>query len=320
MAAESRPARLLLAAVPREGVVLRDLFAAGLLGNWEVTEADSLVQARFLLQHSPWDVLLVDEGVYLREDGEGLVGLVQHHPVGVLLLGDMPAQALLRAWQQGIHQWLPRRATLEQPALLAAALGQAMRVGQWRRQQQLAEAALWECQRQRDRLLELLWRAVPLEDGAGWLTQRHVLERLQEEVVRSRRYGEPLSVALAEVQAPQAVDLEEGPGALAAWTAEQVAQGKRRCDLAGPYGPQGFLLLMVQTPAPGGFSCCRRLQHLLEEGQARPQGLRGPIRAYFGVASLSDAVASSARLLSRAEEHLERAREEGESRVVCEGP
>jgi hypothetical protein len=319
MAAESGSLRVLLAAEPREGAVLRDLFAAGLLGNWEVTRAESLVQARFALQHAAWDVLLVDEGVYLREEGVALPGMVQHHPVWVLLLGDLPPQTLVRAWQQGIHQWLPRRTALEQPALLAAALGQAVRAGRWRRQQQEAEAALRECQRQRNRLIDLLWRAVPVEAGVGWLTQRHVLERLQEEVVRSKRYGDPLSVALAEVVAPPGVDLEEGPGTLASWTAEQVAQGKRRCDLAGPYGPHGFLLLMVQTPAPGGITCCQRLRHLLEEGPSRPQGLRGPIRAYFGVASLSDAVSSGARLLSRAEEHLERAKEEGEDRVVSEG-
>jgi diguanylate cyclase (GGDEF)-like protein len=311
---------VLLAAEPGEGAVLRDLFAAGLLGDWEVAEAESLAQVRFAVQHAAWDVLLVDEGLYLREEGEGLPWVARHSPVWVLLLADVPPRTLLRAWQQGIHQWLPRRATLEHPALLAAALGQAARAGGWRRQGQQAEADLRECQRQRDRLIEMLWRAVPLEGGGGWLTQRHLLERLQEEVARSRRYGEPLSLALAEVLAPRAADLEEGPGALASWTAEQVARCKRRCDLAGPYGPHGFLLLMVQTPAPGGIHCCRRLQRLLEESQARPQGLRGPIRAFFGVATLSDTAATGARLLASAEEHLERAKEEGEDRIVPGGP
>jgi hypothetical protein len=312
MLVDETSARLLLAAEPRQGAVLRDLFAAGLLGTWEVAEAESLAQARFALQHAPWDVLLVDEGVYLREEGETLPWVARHSSAWLLLLADLPPQTLLRAWQRGIHQWLPRRATLEHPAILAAALARAD--GLRRRHQ--AEAALLDCQRQRDRLLDLLWQAVPLEPGVGWLSQRHVLERLQEEVVRSKRYGEPLSVALAEVLAPRAADLEKGPGALASWTAEQVARGKRRCDLAGPYGPHGFLLLMVQTPAPGGITCCRRLQRLLQDSPSRPPGLRGPLRAYFGVATLSDANATGARLLAGAEEHLDRAREEqGEDEV-----
>ncbi len=320
MAIETRPSRVLLAAGPGEGAVLRELFAAGRFGAWEAAWAESLAQARFALQHAPADVLLVDESLYLREDGEALGGIVRHFPTCTLLLADLPPEALLRAWQLGIHQWLPRQGTLEHPALLAAALAQAARAGGWRRQQQQAEAALRECRRQRDGLIDLLWRAVPLEAGAGWLSQRHVMERLQEEVTRSQRYGVPLSLALGEVLTPRSVDLEEGAGELAAWTAEQVARGKRRCDLAGPYGPHGFLLLLVQTPAPGGINCCRRLQRLLEDGLGRPQGLRGPLRAYFGVATLSGSTASGARLLASAEEYLEKAREEDSGGIVSESP
>jgi GGDEF domain-containing protein len=314
MAVDSTSPRVLLAAGPQERPALRQLFASGLLGAWEVAEADSLLRARFALQHTPGDVLLVDESLYLPEQGAGLPWLPPPSRVGVLLLGDLEPQALARAWQQGIHQWLPRRIALDHPAILAGALGQVARAGEWRRRQQRAEAALQECQEQRDRLLDLLWRAVPVDARTGWLTQRHLLERLQEEVVRSRRYGDPLTVALAELH-PRGEGVPEGaPSALSDWVAERVGRDKRRCDVAGPYGPHGFLLLMVRTPAAGGIACCRRLQVLMERGG--PRGLRGPVRAYFGLASVSDGAATGAGLLRVAEENLERAQGEGKGRVI----
>src|SRR5947207_1498910 len=103
-----------------------------------------------------------------------------------------------------------------------------------------------------DRLPLPVWVGAALTDwevrAAGgrsrWLTQRHALERLDEEVARAERHGTPLSLALAEVQAlrpPGAPGRDELP--LTAAVGEQVASAIRRGDVAGRYGPAGFLLL-----------------------------------------------------------------------------
>ena len=42
-------------------------------------------------------------------------------------------------------------------------------------------------------------------------------------------------------------------------------RSKRRCDVAGQYGPQGFMLLLPQTPPEGAVHFCRRLQGLLDD-------------------------------------------------------
>jgi diguanylate cyclase len=128
-----------------------------------------------------------------------------------------------------------------------------------------------------------------------------VLERLDGEVARAERHGTPLSVALGEVQARRP---EGSPGRdglpLTAALGERIAGGIRRGDVAGRYGLEGFLLLLVNTPGPGAEACGRRLQGLL--GQARA-------RVHFGIASHAADLRTPQALLGRAEQQLERARQ-----------
>ena len=80
---------------------------------------------------------------------------------------------------------------------------------------------------------------------------------------------------------------------------------KRRCDLAGQYGPSGFMLLFVETEQSGAVDCCQRLRRLLEQ----PPGPGSiPIRASFGVAAFSPETATVKSLMSRAELQLEKAK------------
>jgi hypothetical protein len=309
MGAVSRTFRLLLAADAKEGVDLRLLFVSGALEGWEVLEAATFEQAHFILQYTECDVVLVDESLYLREKAEALRWLIQDAGARVVLLADLSPQALTLAFQQGPSQWLPRQLALDHPQLLAAALTQAARIGEFGLGKRKTVAALRECQRQQDLLVNLLWRTMPRDVQGGWLTPRYLLERLEEETARSQRHGLPLTVAVGEVQLPASTESSAGVPELSDWMARQICRVKRRSDVGGPYGPHGFLLLLVQTPPAGGDVCCRRLRNFLEQGEHRPHGLRGPLRAYFGLASFSVASATPKSLLCVAEEHLQQARE-----------
>src|SRR3712207_6225744 len=68
MAVELERRSVLVVADAEERAVLRPLFARGFLQGWSVLEASSFAQARFALQHDACDVILVDEGLYRRED------------------------------------------------------------------------------------------------------------------------------------------------------------------------------------------------------------------------------------------------------------
>lgn len=156
------------------------------------------------------------------------------------------------------------------------------------------------------RLVNLLREVAPFEGRAPWYTQRYMLERLEEEIVRAQRYGGSLTVVLGEVDVEESEETVHGEvGQAATWIVEQISRTKRRCDVAGQYGPQGFMLLLTQTDEKGASHCCQRLRQHLEH----PAGLldsSGSLHVHFGIASFAAGARSVKSILRRAEEQLER--------------
>jgi diguanylate cyclase (GGDEF)-like protein len=295
---------------------LRTLFARAGLDEWDMADADCLQRARFLLQHNPCDVLLIDESLCPAADPAALAWLAPLGNVPAIFLAAMEPDTIARAYEAGASICLPRQATLDNPPMLAAALRRAASIGDMSNNLRRSADRLHQCRRQIDRLVHLVWRNVPMDPDQQLLTHRHVLERMQEEVARCGRHGQTFTVAVGEVQAEHAGT--DSPDELADWTTSEVARAKRRCDVAGHYGLRGFMLLMVHTPRPGGVSCCRRLQALLEEKARKHSGPRGPVRASFGLSSFGPDCATSELLLSKAELHLEAAKAGAAGGVVAE--
>jgi diguanylate cyclase (GGDEF)-like protein len=314
MSVELERRRALIAAAPGELEALAELFARGLVESWEASEAETLEQARFLLQHDTCDVFLVDHGLLRPDDADELDWLSRVQPPVVYLAGPDPA-ALTAVLERGAGGWLPRDLGLGRPALLAAVLNQAAARGDLRRNNRRLGEALQECRRQVRRLVTLLWAQSPTEAHPRWFTQRHMMERLHEEIARTQRHGTPLAVVLGEVQAGDDSLLRSDTPQVTAWTAERVSHCKRRSDVAGQYGPGGFMLLLAHTPEAGAAVCCRRLRGVLE-GAGNPAAPPGPVAAYFGISCYDSARSSAKSLLGRAEECLERARDDGNGRIV----
>jgi GGDEF domain-containing protein len=300
MTADLERRRVLLAASAAARDTLQVPFSHEALRGWDAFTADSCERARFLVQHDLCDVLLLDESLCEDEARAGLAWLAGQHDAPVLLLSRPDPGLITAALQHGVAQWLPRELVLGHPPLLAAALRQALCCSERQRRARLAGESLQDSRRQVSRLVELLWESVPVEPRTRWFTQRYMMERLHEEVARTERHGVPFSVVLGEVLPRPSATTPLGDADLVAWTSDCVTRSKRRCDVAGQYGPHGFMLLLTNTSHRGATTFCRRLQGTLTEG--------APLVAHFGVALCSGAAATPKSLLSQAEEQLERAR------------
>jgi diguanylate cyclase (GGDEF)-like protein len=265
-----------------------------------------------LLQEPIYNVLIIDEAVYRRSGTKGRAWLERQQETAVLLVARAQPALVAHALKHGLSHWLPRFMVQEQPLVLAAALEQTAHVTELRRRCRQCGTALQESRRQVDRLAGLLWRTLPGDNAPRWLTQRHMLERLQEEVSRAQRYGDPLTVVLGEVDSP----FDDKNEALSPWIAERLARARRRSDVAGQYGPRGFMLLLTHTTQAGGVACCRRLQQIFRPDSESRETLRGPVRAYFGIAGYSPAVPTLPRLLALAERNLGAARKAGRELVA----
>jgi GGDEF domain-containing protein len=290
------PRRVLIASDGPEEARLCGLFREHLAGQWQSATADTFVQAHFLMQHNPCDVILVDEGLYRREGPEGLSWLTEQTRAPLAFLASESPAALTDAIRRGAHFWLPRTLALGNPELLSAALERVAELGRLRDSAEKTGEELDEARHQADRLVRMLWQAAPMDPSTHWFTQHYMMERLFEELARSGRHGTPLTVAVGEFGQRDA---------LPEWTARQITRHKRRSDVAGQYGQTGLLLLLVQTRKEGGVSCCRRLRQAVE---GAPESSGRPVHACFGLASFSAERCTPQSLLRAAEEHLEAAR------------
>ncbi|MCI0683775.1 MAG: GGDEF domain-containing protein [Gemmataceae bacterium] len=306
MLARRRP-RALIAAGSERQAVFAALFTHPALAEWDTLAAQTFGQARFMLQHQTFDVVLVSGDLAEREGSEGLAWLTGQRQTPLVFLGDDRAAQYAHAYAAGVADCLPRSLILAHPPLLVAAMQHAIELhealgGRERILQQLAEG-----RRQVDRLAQLIWRTAPRHADA-WHSQRQVLERLDEEAARCRRHRTPLTVAVGAWQAETQV---------ADWASEAIVRGKRRSDVVGQWGPDGFLMLMVQTPKPGGVACCRRLQEVLEHPADHPAGPHAPVYSYFGIATASAERYAPQSLLHVAEQNLEAARRGSDTRIVA---
>jgi len=300
--------RVLIAGRGPERDALRSQFDAGLFPAWEAVAADGVERARFMLQMAPCDVVVLDSELYRHADPDALAWLAGPDRTPILFLADGTPGLVVDALEHGADHWLPRDLALSCPQLLAATLQTAAHLGDLRRKARIAGETLADCRRQVSRLVSLLWEAAPAEGRFGWYSQRHMLERLDEEAARARRHGGDFAVVLGEVQGARREQLSPTEADhMATWTAARVSQAKRRSDVAGQYGPHGFMLLLPGTTTTGAVGACRRLQSVLEEPPALEETLLPPVRACFGLAPFQSEESTVKKVLRQAEERLDRA-------------
>jgi diguanylate cyclase (GGDEF)-like protein len=305
-AAPERP-RLLLISEQRMRAALAPLRSA-LAANWDVSEATTFERVRFLRQMDRHDVLLLDAG-FCDQERLPLSVIASSEPV-VVLADERPAIAR-ELIEQGAKYCAPRALALAHPPLLEMMLRQAIELGDVHRSLRTATDELRDARRQVSRLVGMLWEAMPVEGRGSWFSQRHMMERLHEEVARTHRHGGPLTVALGEVVNGPESRIEDG-SSLIDWMNERIMREKRRSDVMGQYGPHGFMLLLPRATDHEAVGLCRRLQRVLEQGPA----LLARCPVYFGVASYSSATPTAASLLRQAEERLERARSNFADRIA----
>ncbi len=302
MTVERDPRRVLLAAHPSQVPTLRNLFVQPELHGWLPCEADTPERVHFVLQHDGYDAILADESLWQGRE-HGLSWLLGGGSAGMVLLLSPAADVLTTVVEGGATLWLPRELALDRPRLLAAALEQAARRTDRDRHDRHTCEGLRDCHRRVARLLGMLWENAPVDGHTRWYSQRHMMERLQEELARVARHGGQFSLVVGEVT-PRLSAASPDQTALSGWVSEHVHRLKRRCDVLGHYGPHGFLMLLPHTSEPGAAALCQRLRYSMEQTPPRPPA---PVAAAFGLAGCADGRTAPRAILRRAEQHLEEA-------------
>lgn len=303
--------RVLLAVNKTHEGEMKSLFERESLALWQPLFADSFSRTRFTMQHNPCEALVVHEDLLASEGNQGLSWLAWKKDYPTIFVGQSAAH-FQRAYELGVQHCLAFDMALSHPPLMATALDHSIKTMDSLRTLRRAKEQLSQTRRHVDRLVTLMWRAAPHYEESQWYSEPYMLERLQEEIARAERHKLPLSLAVGELK-----DEEQPDPILPEWTADAIIKTKRRCDIAGQYGPKGFILLMVHTPRTGGMICCKRVQTYLEHSAESLPGPRGSVRAFFGMTSTLGERHSPQSLLRSAEENLDAARHDKMLRIVA---
>lgn len=171
---------------------------------------------------------------------------------------------------------------------------------------------------ERQRLLEKMTVLARTDDLTGLVNRRVLIERLEEEVERSRRYGNELSFMLLDVDHFKDVNDRFGHpvGDEVLRTLGDILKSSTRSpDIAGRYGGEEFAVVLSQTGIAEAVEMAERVRKRIRDEQFETEGETFSVTCSVGVAELDNSDSDGQDLLREVDEALYRAKERGRNRV-----
>jgi diguanylate cyclase (GGDEF)-like protein len=168
-------------------------------------------------------------------------------------------------------------------------------------------------------ILEQLTTQASTDELTALANRRCFMERLSDEISRTRRYGHGLTVLLLDVDHFKKVNDVHGHSAgdeVLRCIARTLTTYARESDLVARYGGEEFAALLPSTEESGARALAERVRAGIETLALEWEGRPIPVRASLGVASLRETDTLGV-LLSRADQALYAAKEAGRNRVVA---
>lgn len=152
----------------------------------------------------------------------------------------------------------------------------------------------------------------------GLWTKRHFFSQVPLAIETARRYGEPLSLIMVDVDHFKKVNDTYGHpvGDKVLQAVAAILKRRVRGGAVFRYGGEEMAVLLPKTGLSGGVAVAERLRRAIEA--RRIAGIR--VTASFGVAELDGTIADAETFVERADRALYRAKEEGRNRVVAADP
>ena len=148
--------------------------------------------------------------------------------------------------------------------------------------------------------------------------RQYLYQRLPDEIERSRRYGDPLCVALFDVDFFKKFNDTWGhpAGDFVLKEIVRVAHEQiREVDALVRYGGEEFLILLPKTSLDGARIIAERFRQAVQDAHFPWSDQKLKVTVSMGVAVLNDEVPTDEALLKRADDALYKAKGAGRNRV-----
>jgi diguanylate cyclase (GGDEF)-like protein len=155
----------------------------------------------------------------------------------------------------------------------------------------------------------------------GLHNRRYLEDRLTEEVSRSKRYEQPLSFLMIDIDDFKLYNDRNGhqAGDVALQiTAQGLKSSLRSADVAARYGGEEFCVLLPQTSLPEAGVIAERMREKIERTQfphAQSQPL-GAVTISIGVSTFNLTVSTAEQIIWAADRALYEAKHEGKNKIA----
>ena len=168
---------------------------------------------------------------------------------------------------------------------------------------------------------EEIYRMMITDGLTGIANRRKLDEALENEFLRAKRYGRPLSIAILDADHFKKVNDNHGH-IVGDFVLKKLAtlfqQNIRREELLGRYGGEEFVVVMPEVDSSGAFQLAEKLRKTVETTVFKSGETELPVTISVGVATLGEEN-SVKDFLDTADQALYRSKEEGRNRVTIGG-
>ncbi|HXL38915.1 MAG TPA: GGDEF domain-containing protein, partial [Myxococcales bacterium] len=188
--------------------------------------------------------------------------------------------------------------------------------------------ALLRTKQAHDRIRKLhttLEQMVVSDPLTGLHNRRYLMDRMLQEMQRSDRHGEPLALAMIDLDAFKPINDQFGHvlgDKVLRAVGSAISKSVRVSDIAARYGGDEFAVILPQTPAEGAMRVCERLLRNISEVILQDEtGRSFRITASLGLAYYpADDIETPEDLVHSADGALYGAKRSGKNRFTAVRP
>jgi diguanylate cyclase (GGDEF)-like protein len=160
-------------------------------------------------------------------------------------------------------------------------------------------------------------KQMAVTDGLTELyNHNHIFQKLEEEVDKSKRYGNPLSIIMFDIDFFKSINdnygHQTGDNVLKE-ISRTIKNSIRKIDIPGRYGGEEFLVVLPQIDLENACTTAERIRKNIESLQPDKTGVPGNVTISGGVVSLNHETAL--QLVEKADKLLYKAKENGRNRI-----
>ena len=169
------------------------------------------------------------------------------------------------------------------------------------------------------RLFDEVQRLATLDGLTNTYNRRHFMDMARLSYDSARRFGQPLSAVMLDVDHFKSVNDRYGHAAgnrMLRHLAESIQAELRFTDVAARYGGDEFIVLLPDTPAKGAMEVAERIRQRVAEDPIQTDAGPVSVTISIGVAGMDNMTHDPGDLFKRADIALYEAKQAGRNRVI----